>query len=73
MSTADLDPTRTATWSVISCLVSELNKSGNIHFGDLITNIQGTAASHRENGNPKTAEVMHALSDYLAMTVRGDG
>ena len=56
--------------SILSCVVSELSKRGAIDIGDLTANIQGTAAGHRKKGNEKMANVMHALSEYLLMTVR---
>lgn len=73
MDAANSDPAQTATWSVISCLVSELNKSGNINFGAFIENVQGTAVAHRVAGRHDIADVMYSLSEYLQTTVRGQG
>ncbi|KQQ72928.1 hypothetical protein ASF70_15770 [Rhizobium sp. Leaf321] len=68
-SKADEDATRTATWSVMSCLVEELTKSGAIDFGSLIERIQVTSIGHQKSGNPQTAQVMYLLSEYLQKTV----
>lgn len=59
-----------AIMSVMSCLISELNKAGNLDLGALIENIQGTAATHRARGSTLTADMIHRLSEYLLETVR---
>lgn len=59
-----------ATVSVLSCVVSELTKSGHIDLGALTENIQGTATEHRKSGDHNMADAMHALSEYLMKTVK---
>lgn len=59
-----------AMTSVLSCLVSELTKSGALDFGAFMENVQGTAAAHRASGDPKSlAGAIHRISEHLLKSV----
>jgi hypothetical protein len=58
-----------ALQSVLSCLISELVKTGHLDLGKLIENIQGTAAGNRAEGRHQLADNMHNISEYLLQTI----
>lgn len=59
-----------ALTSAFSCLASELSKKGLIDAYDLATNIQSSAAKHRESGGIAVADHMHNLSEYFLKMMR---
>ena len=54
-----------ALYSAFSCLVTEAARKGSIDFQDLITAIEASAATHRENGNTILADYIHGIAQRL--------
>lgn len=60
-----------AMTSVLSCLISELQKKDSLDVAALVENIQLTAIEKRKTEFPLVAKMMEMLANYVLASVPG--